>query len=117
MNTPHDIAIGTQPLESTMALLLYSNKRVTNDDGSQRGGWWRNPQLGSQQWTIFEKGVSDETIRDLEVILDIDTEILLTQGVAKTIEIEIVDQNKGRVLSEIAITQPDGREFRKVWEF
>jgi len=115
--TPHDKAIGTQKLASAVALILYINKRVTDDDGSQRGGWWRNPKLGSGQWVIFESAVTDETVSELENTLEVDLDVLLSQGAAKSISIEAINQGDGKVESDIAIIQPDGREFREVWKF
>lgn len=115
-------------LETAVLISLFTERRreesdILNADGLYKGGYWgdvvdtQDRALGSRLWTLRDKKATQNTVNLAKAYSEEALQWLLDDGVAGSIEVRTSRGSRPVDLRyHIAIVQPDGRRWERVWE-
>lgn len=86
--------------------------------GTDLGAWWADPTFGSRLWILRRtRKVNESTVGAVEQALRDCTAWLVSDGLAKQIEVSAEQSGKNRIDYTVTVTKPDGKteDIKGVW--
>lgn len=93
------------------------------DNGQTRRGWWADSiedsprqRWGSRLWALARHGITPETIREADDRIREALRWMVDDGIAASLETEVLRFDRDTIAFRVAIVRPDGTEWSRQWE-
>jgi phage gp46-like protein len=86
--------------------------------GTNKGTWWADPGLGSEMWLLKQKGKIDGGTADaLKRMIHESLQWLITDALAKKIDVETERQGKNTIAYSVTVYRQDATSviIKEVW--
>ena len=116
-------------LETALAISLFTDKRVEDDDLPQghksKRGWWGDmypvvdqDKIGSRMWTLYPGKTTTETLRRSEDFAKEATNWLIEDGIASAVNVLSEYNTNKHLISNVDVVKPDGitSRYEVLWD-
>jgi phage gp46-like protein len=124
-----DDLVGDDGLETALAISLFTDKRVTDEElpmgHKSKRGWWGDmypevdqDQIGSRLWTLDPEKRTTETLRRSEDFARAACAWMIEDGLADAINVLSEYNSSKHLILNVDVVKPDGltSRFAVVWD-